>query len=148
MSRAAHRNSQGGPAGTGVAHLCFPVYRGSAAAEFRNSKNYRRPAGFHQSVEGTHMNAVKSLFLASAVAICASAQIPNFQHVVVIVQENRTPDNLFQSLCNSPSAAVTTCSNHPKLRLNTNIQISNWLNKNSSTARPSRLRFRSRTSTI
>jgi phospholipase C len=78
------------------------------------------------------MNAVKSLFLASAVAICASAQIPNFQHVVVIVQENRTPDNLFQSLCNSPSAAVTTCSTTPNSS-QYNIQISNWLNKNSST---------------
>ena len=26
------------------------------------------------------------------------AQIPNFQHIVVIVQENRTPDNLFHFL--------------------------------------------------
>jgi Phosphoesterase family len=31
--------------------------------------------------------------------ICALAQISSFQHVVIIVQENRTPDNLFQGLC-------------------------------------------------
>jgi phospholipase C len=29
----------------------------------------------------------------------SQAQISNFQHVVVIFQENRTPDNLFQGLC-------------------------------------------------
>jgi hypothetical protein len=27
-----------------------------------------------------------------------------FQHVIIIVQENRTPDNLFQGLCSSPSS--------------------------------------------
>ena len=40
----------------------------------------------------------KSLFLlVSLAAILADAQ--SFQHIVVIVQENRTPDNLFQGLC-------------------------------------------------
>lgn len=29
----------------------------------------------------------------------SQAQISNFQHIVIIVQENRTPDNLFQGLC-------------------------------------------------
>lgn len=29
----------------------------------------------------------------------AYAQIPSFRHVVLIIQENRTPDNLFQGLC-------------------------------------------------
>jgi phospholipase C len=45
------------------------------------------------------MNFVaKSLFLlVSLGAILANAQ--SFQHIVVIVQENRTPDNLFQGLC-------------------------------------------------
>src|ERR1700722_20459092 len=29
----------------------------------------------------------------------ANGQIPGFQHVVLVIQENRTPDNLFQGLC-------------------------------------------------
>src|ERR1700738_4837843 len=36
------------------------------------------------------------LFLVSLAATFAYAQNTKFQHVVVIVQENRTPDNLFQ----------------------------------------------------
>jgi phospholipase C len=39
------------------------------------------------------------LLVAALVAITATAQISSFQHIVVIVQENRTPDNLFQELC-------------------------------------------------
>jgi phospholipase C len=39
------------------------------------------------------------LLLVAIGAIHASAQISNFEHVVIIVQENRTPDNLFQGLC-------------------------------------------------
>jgi phospholipase C len=31
--------------------------------------------------------------------IPARAQIPHFEHIVIVVQENRTPDNLFQGLC-------------------------------------------------
>jgi len=42
--------------------------------------------------------AAKSLFLlVSLGAVLADAQ--SFQHIVLIVQENRTPDNLFQGLC-------------------------------------------------
>src|ERR1700685_2911844 len=45
--------------------------------------------------------AVRSiLFLASLSATLAYAQT-TFQHIIVIVQENRTPDNLFQGLCGS-----------------------------------------------
>jgi len=45
-----------------------------------------------------------------------------FQHVVLIVQENRTPDNLFQGLCVTPM----TCSVTPS-SAQYDIQISNWL---------------------
>ena len=34
--------------------------------------------------------------------LLAHAQISSFKHVIVIVQENRTPDNLFQGLCLLP----------------------------------------------
>jgi len=42
---------------------------------------------------------------------CSLAQaLPsNFQHIVVIVQENRTPDNLFQGLCLPPYGSPSAC---------------------------------------
>jgi phospholipase C len=58
----------------------------------------------------------------------ASAQISSFQHIVVIFQENRTPDNLFQGLCTTP----TLCSTTPTTS-QYDIQTSNWLDKTSST---------------
>ena len=39
-----------------------------------------------------------SLLLICVGAVGVQAQITSFKHVVVIVQENRTPDNLFQGL--------------------------------------------------
>ena len=51
------------------------------------------------------------LLLASLSATLAYAQT-TFQHIIVIVQENRTPDNLFQGLCArrpmAPAPAPTT----------------------------------------
>jgi phospholipase C len=54
----------------------------------------------------------------------ADAQITNFQHVIVIVQENRTPDNLFYALCNPASVCSTTPSTSQY-----DIQTANWANK-------------------
>ncbi len=68
---------------------------------------------------------VGSLF---ATSITAHAQMPRFEHVVVIVQENRTPDNLFQALCDTPEA----CSPNPGIS-QYNIQTHNWLDKTQST---------------
>jgi len=49
------------------------------------------------------MKAGTRICLLGGCAIFAvSAQIPRFQHVVVIFQENRTCDNLFQGLCTPP----------------------------------------------
>jgi phospholipase C len=45
---------------------------------------------------------VKSLLLlalATATPVLTQAQISNFQHIIIIDQENRSPDNLFQGLC-------------------------------------------------
>jgi len=39
------------------------------------------------------------LALFSVLSIFTQAQVSNFQHVIIIVQENRSPDNLFQGLC-------------------------------------------------
>jgi phospholipase C len=54
----------------------------------------------------------------------AQAQITNFQHVVLIVQENRTPDNLFYALC-----ATSPCSTNPD-STQYDIQTTNWLTTN------------------
>ncbi len=52
--------------------------------------------------------------------------------MVVIVQENRTPDNLFQGLCTSPFGASKDCSTSPT-GSQYDIQTKNWLDKTSST---------------
>ena len=51
------------------------------------------------------MRAVARMLMASLMfvvclrAVGVQAQISSFQHIVIIFQENRTPDNLFQALC-------------------------------------------------
>jgi phospholipase C len=75
---------------------------------------------------------VNQLFPLALAALCltapASAQITSFQHIIFVVQENRTPDNMFQGLCATPSA----CSAQPGPR-QYNIQTSAWLDKTSPT---------------
>jgi phospholipase C len=63
------------------------------------------------------------LFFAGLIAVTAQAQISSFNHIVVIVQENRTPDNLFQGLCAPPYGA---CAVPPTLLAPYDIQTSNW----------------------
>ena len=45
------------------------------------------------------MRAVVLVLLVSSGLALGHAQISSFSHIVVLVQENRTPDNLFQGLC-------------------------------------------------
>jgi hypothetical protein len=56
--------------------------------------------------------------------------LQKFEHVIVIVQENRTPDNLFQGLCGPPFSMVSRCSSKPGSG-QYNIQTSNWLDDSS-----------------
>ncbi|HSS77140.1 MAG TPA: alkaline phosphatase family protein [Thermoanaerobaculia bacterium] len=63
-------------------------------------------------------------------ASAAQAQIQSFSHVIVIIQENRTPDNLFQGLCKPPFGSASRCSTHPS-STQFNIQTRNWLDKSS-----------------
>ncbi len=72
------------------------------------------------------------LLLTLSTAICAQAQISSFQHVIIVVQENRTPDNLFQGLCSAPFGTASSCSTSPTSS-QYNIQTSNWVDKTSST---------------
>jgi len=53
-----------------------------------------------------------------------AAQIARFQHIVIVVQENRTPDNLFRGLC----IPASVCSSEPA-NSQYNIQMSHWLDK-------------------
>jgi phospholipase C len=87
-------------------------------------------SGFSQMLQGvTYVNRRYSLALA---ALCltapAAAQITSFQHVIIVVQENRTPDNMFQGLCTTSAA----CSTKPG-PLQYNIQTTGWLDKTSPT---------------
>jgi phospholipase C len=68
----------------------------------------------------------KSLFLLAWLgpAIAQAQTTHKFQHVVVIFQENRTPDNLFQGLCTSS----TICNTMPTAS-QYNIQTKDWLDK-------------------
>src|SRR5579862_1465017 len=50
--------------------------------------------------------------------IAPAARAQSFQHVVIVVQENRSPDNLFHGLCSTSS-----CGPY-------NIQLRNWKNLN------------------
>ena len=58
----------------------------------------------------------------------AQAQIPRFDHIIVIVQENRTPDNLFQGLCRPPFGSAHRCSTTPDAS-QYDIKTTNWLDK-------------------
>ena len=74
--------------------------------------------------------ASRLLFVfALAAVLTADAQISNFQHVVVIVQENRTPDNLFQGLCAAPYGA---CAVPPTAAAPYDIETLNWKTKTGS----------------
>jgi phospholipase C len=77
------------------------------------------------------MNRLPPLALA---ALCltapASAQITSFQHIILVIQENRTPDNLFQGLC--PTTNPSACSTKPSSQ-QYNIQTTAWLDKTSKT---------------
>ena len=57
-------------------------------------------------------------------------RITPFKHVVVIFQENRTPDNLFQGLCAPPYGTADSCSDSAKAG-KYDIQTRNWSDKTS-----------------
>jgi phospholipase C len=71
--------------------------------------------------------------LAILTAASGFAQISQFQHIVVIFQENRTPDNLFQGLCVPPYGSAATCSASPASASQYNIQTKDWKDNTSVT---------------
>jgi phospholipase C len=78
----------------------------------------------------------KNLLLFCGMVFCSTnlayGQISNFQHVIIVFQENRTPDNLFQGLCKPPYGNSKSCSSTPT-GSQYDILTSNWLDKSSST---------------
>ena len=66
-----------------------------------------------------------AIVFAILAAVPASASLTKFDHIVIIVQENRTPDNLFYALC-----AMRPCADHAVGNVY-DIQVRNWLDKNS-----------------
>ena len=72
-------------------------------------------------------HTLTTVLLFSWLAVTAQAQILQFQHIIVVFQENRTPDNLFYTLC-----ASFSCSQTPN-DTQYNIQRANWLDKTSPT---------------
>jgi phospholipase C len=64
--------------------------------------------------------------------ILAHAQISSFQHIIIVIQENRSPDNMFQGLCTSPFGTSKSCNTKPS-GSQYDILTSNWLDKTSST---------------
>jgi phospholipase C len=71
------------------------------------------------------------LLCCSLWTIVAHTQISSFTHIIVVIQENRTPDNMFQGLCSSPFGTSKSCSTNPTSS-QYDILTSNWLDKTSS----------------
>ena len=72
--------------------------------------------------------ALRALLLVTTFGgLTAQAQISKFQHIIVVFQENRTPDNLFYGLCANNPCSTTPDSTHY------DIQLSNWLDSTSPT---------------
>jgi phospholipase C len=107
------------------------------AAYLTEEARMTRRHTFWSSPLGIFASALSLLFvLARFGTVPAQAQDPRFptpfKHVVVIFQENRTPDNLFQGLCRPPFGAPSSCSTTPTAS-QYNISTTGWLNKNSPT---------------
>ncbi len=92
------------------------------------------PAFYAQYKKVTAGNIVNKLFPLALAALClttpASAQITSFRHIILVVQENRTPDNMFQGLC--PASNPSACSTQPSTK-QYNILTTGWYDKTSST---------------
>jgi phospholipase C len=82
--------------------------------------NQRCPGIEHPPAKSVARTVISTLLMI-ACAGSARAQIRTFQHIVVIIQENRTPDNLFQGLC----VALDSCSAYPA-PFQYDIQTRNW----------------------
>jgi phospholipase C len=67
------------------------------------------------------------LFVSLFAISCAQAQISQFQHIIIVFMENRTPDNLFYTLCSNHPCSTTPNSSQY------NLQTSDWFDSTSPT---------------
>jgi phospholipase C len=67
----------------------------------------------------------------SSATLTTTPPTSKIQHVVIIFQENRTPDNLFQGLCIAPYGSPSACATNAG-PTQYEIQTSNWLNNQAS----------------
>jgi phospholipase C len=96
----------------------------------RRSSETRRHSMKLSKTEDAMRQIAGSLLLLWLGTNVAHAQIQRFDHVVVVIQENRTPDNLFQGLCTPPFGSASSCSTTPT-SAQYNIQTKNWTDKTS-----------------
>jgi phospholipase C len=75
--------------------------------------------------------SISLILLGFSGTMLARAQISSFQHVIIVIQENRSPDNLFQGLCSSPFGSSKSCSTTPD-GSQYNIQTTKWADKTAS----------------
>jgi hypothetical protein len=75
------------------------------------------------------MRAIRCAAFAIAILFAQTAHaITNFQHIILVVQENRTPDNPFYTLC-LPTSRCSTTDNSKY-----DIQAANWLTRSGTIA--------------
>ncbi|MGA8595559.1 MAG: alkaline phosphatase family protein [Bryobacteraceae bacterium] len=79
--------------------------------------------------------AILSACIFASTAYAQNGYVPgprtsNFRHIVVIFQENRTPDNLFYALCSTQACSVTPDNSQY------NIQTDGWANMHSGPTNP------------
>ena len=77
------------------------------------------------TVTGSDANGLAPSNGSQALALTTLSLI---QHVVIIFQENRTPDNLFYGLCTAKYGSTSACAAPALLSTQYEIQTSNWLN--------------------
>jgi phospholipase C len=81
------------------------------------------------------VNKFIALTLAAlGLATPASAQITAFHHIIIVIQENRTPDNFFQGLCTPTATNPIPCRTQPgPAQYNIQVPSVGWLDKASKT---------------
>jgi hypothetical protein len=83
--------------------ICRRIFAGTAISARRRTSRSGQGVKFHQFDPTTGRFVVKLtpklLLLSSLATTVAFAQNQYIKNVIIVIQENRTPDNLFQALC-------------------------------------------------
>src|SRR5207253_7466693 len=88
-----------------------------------------RVAASQRGEKARRQMELKRVFVVVFAALCLNVPAlagTTFQHIIVVVQENRTPDNLFYGLCANQNACAV-----PPAAGQYDIQTSAWLDETS-----------------